>query len=126
MNANRLFILRLAFVAGVIIATAVVVFQRQRLGQTAGDENLLNTIRYGVWGYSLFALMVALMIRGKRESLSIERQNSLTVVGWAPGEGAALLGIVSHFLGGTVATMTVGILAFAVVLVILPIPSLRH
>lgn len=47
------------------------------------------------------------------------------IVGWAPAEGAALRAVVQYVLGAPLAAMAVGVLTFAVVLLLLPIPDTR-
>jgi len=124
---RKLFVIRIAFIMGVATFAAITVFLRtQGKLPEPGPEQLagVEQVRYMMWGFSAFAVVLALLMRTRTESAMTEAQmNSALIVGWAGGEGAALGSIVALFIGGSVATMAVGILAFIVVLLILRIPS---
>ena len=81
-------------------------------------------MRFGVWGRSAPAVAWAFLWKARAESaMSEQGAASSMILAWAPGEGAAILGVVTHFLGGPIATMAFGILAFIVVLLIARIPT---
>lgn len=124
---KQLFIIRIALLAGVAIFATLTVFLRQSGNLPAPDAETLERIgymRYGVWGLSAFAVAWALLWKSRAEQAMTEQGTaSSLIVAWAPGEGAAILAVVTHFLGGPVATMAFGVLAFVVVLLIARIPT---
>lgn len=124
---KQLFIIRIALLVGVTVFAGITVFLRQSGNLPPADAETLERItymRYAVWALSIFSVAWALFWKARAESaMSEQGVSSAMIVGWAPGEGTALLGVVTHFLGGPIATMAFGILAFVVVLLILRIPS---
>ena len=127
---RRIFLIRIALILGVAVFAALTVFQRtQGMIPDASDPDALRTlqmIRYAGWGYSAFAVAWAFFFRARVEAAMSEQQiHAALIVGWAPAEGAALLGVVQCFLGAPLAAMAIGVLTFAVVLLLLPIPDPR-
>lgn len=126
MPTRNLLIIRFALVTGVVLFTGVSFWIRRNGGGVAPDAEALALLRYALWGVSAMAIVVAFVVRNVVERKPEAQRAQLTLVGWAPGEGAALLGVVQHFNGGSVETMTVGLLAFVGALLILPIPGTRR
>ena len=127
---RQIFLIRIALILGVAVFAALTLFQRtQGMIPDATDPDALRTlqmIRYASWGYSAFAVAWAFFCRGRVEAAMSEPQiHRALIVGWAPAEGAALLAVVQYFLGAPLAAMAVGVLSFAVVLLLLPIPDTR-
>ncbi|MBK7905546.1 MAG: hypothetical protein IPJ78_03190 [Gemmatimonadetes bacterium] len=124
---KQLFIIRIALIFGVAMFAALTVFLRQSGNLPEPDAAALERIgymRYGVWGLSALAVAWAFLWKARAESaMSEQGAASSMILAWAPGEGAAILGVVTHFLGGPIATMAFGILAFIVVLLIARIPT---
>jgi F0F1-type ATP synthase membrane subunit c/vacuolar-type H+-ATPase subunit K len=127
---RQVFLVRIALILGVSVFAAFTAVQRmQGMIPDATDPatlRTLQTIRYAGWAYSAFALAWAFFFRARVESAMNEPQiRTALLVGWAPAEAAALLGVVQYFLGAPLAAMAVGLLTFAVVLLLLPIPDTR-
>jgi hypothetical protein len=124
---KQLFIIRIALIFGVAMFAGLTVFLRQSGNLPEPDAAALERItymRYGVWGLSALAVAWAFLWKARAESaMSEQGAASSMILAWAPGEGAAILGVVTHFLGGPIATMAFGILAFIVVLLIARIPT---
>ncbi len=127
---RRLFLIRTALIGGVAVFAAITAYLRIQGGiPDATDPDTLKTlqaIRYVSWAFSAFAVVFALFFRGRVEAAKNEQDvKTALIVGWAPAQGAALHGIVQYFLGAPLVTMAVGVLTFAVVLLLLPIPDTR-
>jgi hypothetical protein len=124
---KQLFIIRIALIMGVTMFAVLTVAMRQSGNLPEPDASTLERIaymRYGVWGLSAFAVVWALLWKGRAEAaMSEQGAASSMIIAWAPGEGTAILGVVTHFLGGPIATMAFGILAFIIVLLIARIPT---
>ena len=69
------------------------------------------------------AVLVALVLRPRAERPPRGAAATLTILGWAVGEGAALLGWILHLMGAPLAWAFPGTAAFLVVLALLPIPD---
>lgn len=127
---RQIFLIRIALILGVAVFAAVTVFLRtQGMIPGATDPEAVATlrmIRYAGWAYSAFAVGWAFVFRARVEAaMTVPQINTALIVGWAPAEGAALLAVVQYFLGAPLAAMAVGLLAFTVVLLLLPIPDTR-
>jgi hypothetical protein len=124
---KQLFLIRIALLLGVTIFAGITVFLRQSGNLPPADAETLERItymRYAVWALSAVSVAWALAWKARAEAaMTAQGVSSAMIVGWAPGEGTAILGIVTHFLGGPIATLAFGILAFVVVLLILRIPA---
>lgn len=127
MPSRHLFIIRIALVSGVAAFAALVVVQRSRgtLPDLSGDASMLAMMRYTLWALAALAGLGALFIRSRLESAKDAQRGQMTVIGWALGEGVALFGVVQHYLGAPVTTMVVGLVAFVLALVLLPVPRDR-
>lgn len=125
---KTIFLIRIALILGVTLFAGLTLFLRSRGSlpePTAELTGTLQTFRYIVWGLSAFAVAWAFFWKTRAEAAMTEQGvHSALIIGWAPGEAAALFGVVTHFQGGPVATMAFGLLAFIVVLLILRIPTL--
>jgi hypothetical protein len=66
------------------------------------------------------AAIVGLKIASRNWDLARRRQ--ISIIAWAVGEGAALLGLVTYYLLGSTQSAAPGLLAFAVALGLFPIP----
>lgn len=124
---RQVFIIRLALIAGVLMFAALTTFLRMQGRLPEPSEALranLAYFRYATWGAAAFALLWALFWKARAESAMTEGGvNRALIVGWAPGEATALLGIVTFFQGGPMASMVFGLLAFFVVLLVLRVPA---
>lgn len=126
MPFKQLFIIRTALMAGVAAFAAIVTFQRSQ-GMSSGfaAPALLENLRYVLWALAAFAVAAALFLRGRVDAAPDRQKGMMLIIGWAFGEGVALLGTVQHFMGASLSTMAVGLVAFIAVLMILPIPRAR-
>jgi hypothetical protein len=124
---KQLFIIRIALLFGVAMFAGLTIFLRQSGNLPPADAETLAriaTMRYAVWGLSAFSLAWALLWKARAEAAMTETGVARAMIlGWAPAEGTAILGTVTHFLGGPVATLAFGLLAFVVVLLVLRIPG---
>lgn len=124
---KQLFIIRIALLFGVAMFAALTIFLRRSGNLPPADAETLERIgymRYAVWALAAFSLAWALLWKARAESAMTESGAARAMIlGWAPAEGTAILGTVTHFLGGPVATLAFGLLAFVVVLLVLRIPS---
>ena len=124
---KQIFIIRIALLFGVAMFAGLTVFMRASGNLPAPDAATLERLvdmRYAVWALAAFAVVWALIWKGRAESAMTEGAVSKAmVIGWAPGEATAIFGTVTHFIGGPVATMAFGLLAFIVVLLVLRIPT---
>jgi hypothetical protein len=124
---RRLFVIRIALLAGVAMFAGLTVFLRQSGNLPPADAATLERIavmRYAVWALSAFSVAWAFLWKARAEAAMTEQATATAmIVGWAPGEATAILGTITHFLGGPVATLAFGVLAFVVVLLVLRIPG---
>jgi hypothetical protein len=125
--SRHLLIIRIALITGVGTFAAIVAWQRANgsmLAQRVGTELPMDGLRIALWALAGAAVMSALWLRtriaGSRGSATSPA--SMTIIGWSFGEGVALFGIMQHYLGAPLTTMAVGLLAFVVVLITLPVP----
>ena len=127
MPSRHLFIIRVALLTGVTAFAALVLYQRSRGMATLSAEagSMLALMRYVLWGLAGAAAAGALFLRSRLDSTPPAHRGTMTVIGWALGEGVALFGVVQHYLGAPVTTLAVGLITFALVLVLLPVPQER-
>jgi hypothetical protein len=126
MPSRHLFVIRIALLAGVTAFAALVLWQRSRGAPTLASESgaaLLGTLRLALYGLAGVALAAAFLLRTRIEGAAPAQRGAMTIVGWAFGEGVALFGTVLHYIGGTPVDLAIGVLTFALVLVLLPIPQ---
>lgn len=126
MQLSQLFIIRVGLMAGVFLFAAITLYQR-----SSGDASMpvdsgnLEVLRYALWAAVAVTAVTILIIKPRVESAEPRKKGQLIIIGWAIGESAALLGTVVHFVGGPVASLAIGVLAFVYALVLLPIPRAR-
>ncbi len=133
--SRHLLIIRIALMTGVATFAGIVAWQRANgnlIAQRVGTELPMDGLRIALWVLAVVAVLSALWLRtriaGARGSAppstpaSAASPASMTIIGWSFGEGVALFGIMQHYLGAPLTTMAVGLLAFVVVLITLPVP----
>ncbi len=125
--SRHLLIIRIALITGVATFAGIVAWQRannQLLGQQLSGELPLDGLRIALWVLSAAAVMSALWLRTRMAGShrTVASRSSMTIIGWSFGEGVALFGTMQHYLGAPLTTMAVGLLAFVVVLITLPVP----
>lgn len=122
-----IFLIRIALLLGVTTFAAVTVYLRAsgKLPAPAAEATAkLAILRYAVWAVSGLALVWAFWWKQRAEAAMTEQGvHQALIIGWAPGEAAALLGAATHFAGGPVASLGFGMLAFVAVLLVLRIPA---
>ena len=119
-----LFMIRIAIAVGVAAFAALTAFQRSRnpVSPAAAASLPLDTMRLVLFGLAAACVLAALFLRTRMDDAPPARRRTMTIVGWSFGEGVALFGIVQHFVGATVSTMGIGLLAFILTLLLLPVP----
>ena len=113
-------LIRLALITGVLMFGAVILFVHRQPSRKPGV--LPSAIGYALLAYAIVAVLVARAMRGRvlREP-EPQRRASLLLIGWAVGEGAALLGAVIFFVTGQGQWYLLGLLAMLTVFAFLPI-----
>lgn len=121
-TAKVFFLIRTAMTVGVITFIGVAWLIRGR-GQVAvvptASLATLTTVMYTSVGLAAAAVM---LLRMRLASSSPEMRRSLSVVGWAVGEFAALFGGVMLFVSGEWRLVLPGALVFALALAAVPLP----
>jgi|GEM_PF-3129744 len=122
MTGPKLRIIRFAMLAMLlmfaVVAWKVRAGQPADLAQTAAD---LTAIRYVAFGLSAAALLAMGVLRGVRQRAAVEKRGTFSLIGTAFGEGAALLGVVYYFIGGSDwLPFAVGLLVFLLSWSLLP------
>ena len=121
-TAKTFFLIRATMVAGVVAFMAGLWVARGR-GQAAvvpsASLATLTTVMYTSVGLAAAAIM---LLRLRLASSTDEMRRSLSVVGWAVGEFAALFGGVMFFLTGEWRLVFPGALVFAIALAAVPLP----
>jgi len=122
--SKQLFVMRIALVSGVAMFAALATYQRtQGMRPDLSGSAMLDTMRYVLWGLALAAVFAAIFLKGRIEGAAAPgAHRTMTFIGWSFGEGVALFGTVQYFIGAPIATMALGLLTFAVVLILLPVP----
>lgn len=126
MQLSQLFIIRIGLMAGVFLFAAITVYRR-----STGDDSMpvdagnLEVLRYLLWAAVAVTAVTMLILKPRVEAAEPKKKGQLIIIGWAVGEGAALLGTVIHFAGGPFASLAIGLLAFVYALILLPIPRAR-
>lgn len=122
-----IFLIRIALLLGVTTFAGITVYLRAsgRLPAPAPEASAnLAYLRYAVWAVSALALVWAFVWKGRAEAAMTEAGvHRALIIGWAPGEAAALLGAATHFAGGPIASLGFGLVAFVAVLLVLRIPT---
>jgi len=123
MPNRQMFIMRIALLTGVLAFGAFAMYRRsQMLIDPERLQGMLETMRYALWGISAAAVLAALFLRSRLEAATPAMRRSMTFIGWAFGEGAALFGLAMVYAGAALSTGATGVLAFVVVLTLLPVP----
>jgi FtsH-binding integral membrane protein len=120
-NPTNLFIIRASFLTAVLIFGAITYYIHSQSPPTSTvDPQTLTWIVLGLWGVITASLVV--LSRRVRQPAPYARRATLSIVGWALGEMAALLGGLHYFLTGSPDRYGVGLLIFVIALVMFPIP----
>jgi hypothetical protein len=127
MPFRSLFIIRTALMTGVFLFAAVAFFGPRFGVMPQADLNpMIGQLRYALWGAMAVAMVAALLLRSRVESVRPEKQGALLIIGWALGEMAALFGSAMYMAGGGSTLLSLGLMTFVFTLVILPIPRPRR
>ncbi len=120
-TSTSLFVIRASFLTGVLIFGGITYYiHSQSAPAFATDHETLTWIVLGAWGVITAALVV--LSRQVRRPAAYAQRATLSIVGWALGEMAALLGGVHYFLTGNPDRYGLGLLIFVIALVMFPIP----
>lgn len=127
MPTRNLFIIRIALMTGVFMFAGIAYFGPQ-VGMAPSLElgPQLDTLRWVARAFSAIAVAVAVLLRPKLESAPPASLGGYLISGWAVGEAAALIGVVTYMAGGGLAPFSLGLMAFVFTLVMLPIPRPRR
>lgn len=120
-NSSRqsLQLIRLSFIAGVLIFGGVVTFVH-RPGRAPGA--IPAAVEYALIAYAILVVSVAVILKGRvGRTAEPERRAALLIIGWAIGESAALFGGVILSLTGQVQWYALGFLAMVCTFALLPI-----
>lgn len=103
-------LIRLFLMTGVLLFGAVVLFVHRQPNWKPGV--LPIAVLYVLVAYSILAVSIAAVLKGRvgRER-DPQRRASLLLVGWAVGEGAALIGVVIFYITGLAQWYGLGLLA---------------
>jgi hypothetical protein len=120
-GAKQLFVIRLGYVVGTVTFACVAWFRHKDgvVPPPDGNIDVLKTMSLAVPA-AAGAAIVGLKVASRGWELTRRRQ--LSIIAWAMGEGAALMGLVTYYLLGTTQSAAPGLLAFAVALALFPIP----
>ena len=127
MPTRNLFIIRVALMTGVFMFAGIGYFgPRVGMAPTLELGEQSEVLRWLARALFAIAIAVAVVIRPRLESAPPERRSLYLIGGWALGEAAALMGIVSFMAGGGLAPFSLGLMGFVFTLVMLPIPRPRR
>lgn len=127
MPSKQLFVVRIGLLTGILLFAGIAMSQRRGGAVPEAMAHLpVDALRYILWVGVGVAILAALFLRARVESAPPSRKALITLTGWSIGEGVALLGIILHFAGADVSTLALGILAFVVALMLLPVPRERR
>lgn len=103
-------LIRLFLMTGVLLFGAVVLVVHRKPNWKPGV--LPIAVEYVLVAYSIMAVSIAAVLKGRvgRER-EPQRRASLLLVGWAVGEGAALIGVIIFYITGQAQWYGLGLLA---------------
>lgn len=124
-SVRNLAIIRFALLSGVLLFGAVCWFVTSQRGggaQPGASPAAFAAFRIVVPALCLVAIAVAAALRGvvARER-DAQKRVSLRIIGWAMGEGAALVGAVYYFNLGDPRLYVLGVVAMLATFIILPL-----
>ncbi len=116
-------VIRLSLLFGVLAFGAIAYFtQGQR--QPSLDTDAFNALRLAVLALSAAVVVAAFVFRAVRaRSADPAAIANTTIIAWAVGEAPAILGAVTYFLSGDSQPFLVGVAAFLLMLVAMPLPE---
>lgn len=81
-------------------------------------------VAYAAVAVAVLALGAIFVFRRQYAAATTRAQRATyCIIGWAMGEGPALIGVVSYFLGNSFTTAVPGLLVFVTSLALFPIPE---
>ena len=103
-------LIRLFLMTGVLLFGAVVLFVHRQPNWKPGV--LPIAVSYAMVPYAILAVWIAAVLKGRvRQEPDPQRRASLLLVGWAVGEGAALIGVIIFYITGQAQWYGLGLLA---------------
>lgn len=121
MNSAQLPIIRLALSSGVILFAVIAFFMSPSMAPEEASE-LYPVLRIAFAGLAILSLVAMNILKSAANSSSGTRRASLTLAGWALGEGSALFGIVILLLTGVSWPTLLGAGIMLVAFMMFPIP----
>ena len=111
-------LIRLFMMIGVLLFGAVVMFVHR---QPTWRPGVLPAVAvYGLVAYGILAVSIAAVLRGRvSRELDPQRRGPLLIMGWAAGEGAALIGVIIFYITGQAQWYGFGLLAMVSALAML-------
>ena len=118
-SRQSLQLIRLSFIAGVVMFGAIVTFVH-RPDRAPGAIPV--AVEYALVAFAILVVSVAVILRGRvGRTAEPERRAALLIVGWAIGESAALFGGVILSFTGQAQWYALGFLAMVCTFALLPI-----
>jgi len=116
-------LIRLSLLFGVLAFGAVAYFtQTQR--QPSLDPGVHNALRLAVFVLSAAVVVAAFVFRTLRaRATEPAAVASTTIIAWAVGEAPAILGAATYFLSGDAQPFFIGVAAFLLMLISVPLPE---
>ena len=106
-------LIRLFLLTAVLLFGAVVLFVHRQPNWKPGV--LPIAVSYAVVPYAILAVWIAAVLKGRvRQEPDPQRRASLLVIGWALGEGAALIGLIIFYVTGQAQWYGFGLLAMVI------------
>jgi hypothetical protein len=103
-------LIRVLLMTGVLIFGVVVLLVHLRPNWKPGV--LPIAVEYALVAYSILAVLVAGVLKGRvSRERDPQRRASLLIMGWAVGEGAALIGVIIFYVTGDAQWYGLGLLA---------------
>jgi cytochrome c oxidase assembly factor CtaG len=120
LTPTALRLVRYAMLAGLLLFGAIA--YSQSLHRTPDPDSLTNLTQLGWVGYGMCALAIVgtAVIRQVRERASEAARPTLSIVGSALAEAAALFGAVYMLLGGSIGIYALGLVLFLATWTLLP------
>jgi hypothetical protein len=117
-------VIRVALLAGVVIFGTVVFYMTREGPISDAPSEAGRYLSFVLMGLSAASLAALVVVRSLREKASDwERKSSLTVIGWALGEGPGLLGGVIWMVTASPVPYLIGLAVLLVSFLMIPIPE---
>jgi hypothetical protein len=116
-------IIRLSLLFGVL-AFGAVAYLTEAQRQPSLDPAVADVLRLVVFGLSAAVVIASFVFRTMRaRATQPAAAASTTIIAWAVGEAPAILGAATYFLSGDARPFFIGVAAFVLMLVAVPLPD---